>query len=76
MSSGWEKGCRRRMSRRGCELGRFNGGVTADNQCRSVSQQLHQVLTFRTNYKIMIPLPPKIDPSVTMMQVGTRTRRR
>jgi hypothetical protein len=24
----------------------------------------------RTNYKIMIPLPPKIDPSVTMMQVG------
>ena len=23
----------------------------------------------RTNYKIMIPLPPKIDPSVTMMQV-------
>jgi len=24
----------------------------------------------RTFYKIMIPLPPKIDPSVTMMQVG------
>jgi 26S proteasome regulatory subunit T1 len=23
----------------------------------------------RTNYKIQIPLPPKIDPSVTMMQV-------
>ncbi len=23
----------------------------------------------RTNYKIMIPLPPKIDPTVTMMQV-------
>jgi 26S proteasome regulatory subunit T1 len=26
----------------------------------------------RTNYKIMIPLPPKIDPSVTMMQVEER----
>lgn len=25
-----------------------------------------------TNYKIMIPLPPKIDPSVTMMQVEER----
>lgn len=23
----------------------------------------------RTNYKIKMPLPPKIDPSVTMMQV-------
>lgn len=73
MSSGWEKGCRRRMSRRGCELGRFNGVIRADNQCRPVSWQLQQVLTFRTNYKIMIPLPPKIDPSVTMMQVGNST---
>lgn len=26
----------------------------------------------RTNYKILIPLPPKIDPSVTMMQVEER----
>ena len=26
----------------------------------------------RMNYKIMIPLPPKIDASVTMMQVEER----
>lgn len=26
----------------------------------------------RTNYKILLPLPPKIDPSVTMMQVEER----
>lgn len=26
----------------------------------------------QTNYKIMIPLPPRIDPSVTMMQVEER----
>lgn len=26
----------------------------------------------RTTYKIQIPLPPKIDPSVTMMQVEDR----
>jgi len=26
----------------------------------------------RTNYKILMPLPPKIDPSVTMMQVEER----
>ena len=24
----------------------------------------------RTKYQIQIPLPPKIDPTVTMMQVG------
>lgn len=28
--------------------------------------------TCSTNYKIMLPLPPKIDPSVTMMQVEER----
>jgi ATP-dependent 26S proteasome regulatory subunit len=33
---------------------------------------LRGVADVRTNYKIMIPLPPKIDPSVTMMQVEER----
>ncbi|CAD6576746.1 MAG: 26S proteasome regulatory subunit 7 [Tremellales sp. Tagirdzhanova-0007] len=30
----------------------------------------------RVNYKIMIPLPPKIDPSVTMMQASARVEER
>lgn len=41
------------------------------DRCVMLSLAQRAALTVRTNYKIMIPLPPKIDPSVTMMQVSS-----
>lgn len=59
------------MSRaRAAALCRWERGPGRENEAAdSLPFLLAPVSVDRTNYKIQIPLPPKIDPSVTMMQV-------
>jgi len=46
--------------------------ISVDGYGHLISYSPPILIYCSSNYKIMIPLPPKIDPSVTMMQVEER----
>ena len=66
MWSVWATRCHLPMWRRVCESGKSRVFIV-QSQPLTIQNRVDQV-----TYKIMLPLPPKIDPSVTMMQVEER----